>query len=616
MADAQEQSKEQKKGIRHIVPITQWRKWLLRKMGFSGFKDESEPGFELTDINIYNNLKDEINFGVIGTLNQLMVNTELKWEGIPKEERPDKKTDPNSAAGKLGQMIDYYSNGFDQESKPENHNKGIGFFTDPNELDREGNFLSTGTGFDRRAWIDVPFPGTRPRQAATIKRRYNYALPVEQTFRHGNLIYKAAFFGERGINTYIENLSEDIKRITNDYENRIKEGKTPVEQRNITINMEIIRERYLTSIKTVEGKIREFEGEKHYKLVSGRTTVRNMFPLMESLKEQIMGLRLPSTEVHYTHTYKIIDMHKEIVENGVIKRFADFHPNFRRGKEVAPGLDENGRPLEVGDGKTGFRDGVLGENKIVIDIFHNWDVAHRELTGVTDPAVTVREVDPGFVTECHPIDIAVYVYAHFDSYRDDMRDARYHEDSMSIMEYLMENLDPLEPRNVRDYVRAPDGTVLSPDFSRSREKPHAKVRIELNKRGASQFRPSTDPDMVHETIKSTHLNPALDFEEYSKRKRKVFPEKSIHWGRKYYYDGQDQSVQSKEPTITTRGAALYILHRVIDQTKYWGDSGNKEGVKQLLEKIADQTHGYDIGPNLSRWGRPLTKNPFRPNQSG
>ena len=311
-----------------------------------------------------------------------------------------------------------------------------------------------------------------------------------------------------------------------------------------------------------------------------------------------MGLRLSSTEVHYTHTYKIIDMHKEIVENGVIKRFADFHPNFRRGKEFAAGLDENGRPLEVGDGKTGFRNGVLGENKIVIDIFHNWDVDHPDLSGVRGTSVSVREVDRRFVTECHPIDIAVYVYAHYDSYRDDMRDARYHEDSMSIMEYLMENLDPLEPRNVRDYVQ-------KPDFDK---RVHAKVRVQLNKRGAIQFRPNNDPNSVHETIKSTHLNPGFDLKNATG--------KAIHWGRKYYYDGQDQSVQSKEATITTRGAALYILHRVIDQTKYWGNSGNKEGVLQLLSKIADQTHGYDIGPNLGRWGRPLTKDPFKPQQSG
>ncbi len=616
---ADEQPKEEKKGIRHLVPITQWRKGFMRWLGFSGFKDETEPGFELTDINVYEELKREINFATIGRLNDRMVATELKWDGIPEEQRPDKQTDPESVAGKLGQMIDYYSNGFDQESKPENHNRGIGFFKDPHEVEREGNYLSTGTGFDDRAWIKIDDPIDPIRDSL----EYNYNLPKEEIFRHGNFTYSAAFFGERGVNTYIENLSEDIKRITNDYENRIKEGKTPADQINITANMDIIRERYLTAIKAVEEKIREFEGEIHYKLVSGRTTVRNMFPLMDTLKEQIMGLRLPPDQVHYTHTYKITDIHKEIIENGVVKRFADFHPNFHRGKEVAPGLDENGLPLEIGDGSTGFRNGILGKNKIVIDIFHNEDVPRENERRIQENArgtnpplpmlnpVTVREVDPRFVTECHPIDIAVYVYAHYDSYRDDMRDGRYHQHSMSIAEFLMENLDQLEPENVRDYVQTPNGKVFSPNFNRRArgdETPHAKVRVRLNKRGAGQFRPGTDPEIVHETIKPSHLNPAFDFKNATDR--------TIHWGRKYYYEGQDQSVQSKEPTITTRAASLYILHRVIDQTKYWGDSGNKEGVLQLLAKIADQTSGYDIGPNLARWGRPLTKNPFRPGQSG
>ena len=615
---ADEQPKEQRKGIRHILPVTQWRKWILRKMGFSGFKDEPEPGFELTDINVYDEIKREINFGTIADLNDLMVNTELKWDGIPKEERPDKKTDPNSAAGKMAQMIDYYANNFNDQEKFSvkvgldthefvRHNQGIGYFTDEEEIEREGGYLNTGTGFKDiadRPWIKISDPSNLRGQPL----EYRYILPKEEEFRHGNLTYRAAFFGERGINQYIELLSRDISNIINDYGNRIRAGKTGEQQENINKNLDIIRERYLTAIKAVEEKIRAFESKIHYSLVSGRVGAGNMFQLMDGIKKQIMGLRLEPGEVHYTHTYKIIDMHKEIIVNGVVRRFADFHQNFRRGKEFAAGLDENGMPLEIGDGKTGFRNGVLEENKVVIDIFHNWDVTHRELTGVTDPAVTVREVDPRFVTECHPIDIAVYVYAHFDSYRDDMRDARYHEDSMSIMEYLMENLDPLEPSNVRNYVRAPDGTVLSPDFSRSREKPHAKVRVQLNKRGASQFRPNTDPDVVHETIKSTHLNPAFDLKNATS--------KAIHWGRKYYYDGQDQSVQSKEPTLTTRGAALYILHRVIDQTKYWGNTGNNQGVLQLLSRIANQTHGYDIGPNLGRWGRPLTKDPFKPQQSG
>ncbi|MBS3113781.1 hypothetical protein J4448_01645 [Candidatus Woesearchaeota archaeon] len=612
---ADEQPKEQRKGIRHILPVTQWRKWILRKMGFSGFKDEPEPGFELTDINVYDEIKREINFGTIADLNDLMVNTELKWDGIPKEERPDKKADPNSAAGKMDQMIDYYANNFNDKEKFSvqvgvdthefvRHNQGIGYFTDKEEIEREGGYLNTGTGFKDiadRPWIklsDQSNPRGQPLE-------YRYILPKEQVFRHGNLTYQAAFFGERGINQYIELLSRDISNIIDDYGNRIRAGKTGEQQENINKNLEIIRERYKAAIKAVEEKTRAFESKIHYSLVSGRGTVANMFPLMDDLKKQIMGLRLPPDQVHYTHTYKIIDMHKEIIVNGVVRRFADFHPNFRRGKEFAAGLDENGMPLEIGDGKIGFRNVVLEENKVVIDIFHNWDVAH----GLTnEPAVQVREVDPRFITECHPVDIAVYVYAHYDSYRDDMRDARYHEDSMSIMEYLMENLDPLEPRNVRDYVLTPDGTILSPDFSRSRENPHAKVRVKLNKLGAGQFRPNTDPDVVHETIKSTHLNPAFDLKNATG--------KAIHWGRKYYYEGQDQSVQSKEPTLTTRGAALYMLHRVIDQTKYWGGSGNKEGVLQLLSKIADQTHGYDIGPNLGRWGRPLTKDPFKPQQSG
>ncbi len=105
--------------------------------------------------------------------------------------------------------------------------------------------------------------------------------------------------------------------------------------------------------------------------------------------------------------------------------------------------------------------------------------------------------------------------------------------------------------------------------------------------------------------------------------------KPIHRGRKLYYDLQENIAlphnQSEEPTISTRGAALFILHRVIEETKYFRDTNEPSlsGVIQVLEEIGRRTEGYDIGPNigydeatgtLKIWGHPLTINPFKPQQ--
>ena len=127
------------------------------------------------------------------------------------------------------------------------------------------------------------------------------------------------------------------------------------------------------------------------------------------------------------------------------------------------------------------------------------------------------------------------------------------------------------------------------------------------------------PDDVEVKMESSNLNPAFDVSAF-----KLFPKSGIakHLGRKLYYDVQDNVEKSNEPTISTRGAALYILHRIIERAKYWDAKGNVQqtGVIQLIEEISKEIGGWDIGPNLgpdfSRWGKPLTKNPFRPQEPG
>ncbi|MBI2658654.1 hypothetical protein HYX05_00945 [Candidatus Woesearchaeota archaeon] len=142
---------------------------------------------------------------------------------------------------------------------------------------------------------------------------------------------------------------------------------------------------------------------------------------------------------------------------------------------------------------------------------------------------------------------------------------------------------------------------------------HTKAKMNLNN-------PPNRPRSVDVTIKPTHINPAFDL----RRKSEFRSKRDIHLGRKLYYDLQENlyNEQSKNPSMTTRGAALWILARVIERAKYWDETIH------LLEEIGGKIEGYDIGPNIQyrvetdakgepavkpgRWGTRLTKNPFKP----
>ena len=122
-------------------------------------------------------------------------------------------------------------------------------------------------------------------------------------------------------------------------------------------------------------------------------------------------------------------------------------------------MDENGWPLEVGDSetKTLFGNRILEEGEVLLDIYNNRPV---------------RKVDPKWITQCDLLDIATWVYCQYDARRDDLRDGRYHKYSLSIMEYLMSELKPLDL----------DIFSRSPEFEKDIDlkERHGKVRVKLN----------------------------------------------------------------------------------------------------------------------------------------
>ncbi|MEK6983946.1 MAG: hypothetical protein AABX33_05210 [Nanoarchaeota archaeon] len=577
-----------------------WRTNLWRGLRFIGFPVHFGPEEDIKNIGIYQKLKKEIEFDTIQKLNKEMVEAELSWDGL------EGKGQEPSAQFYRNRLRELYS-----EFVSDKHEIGssIGPFINEKSLLQEYKLSDSGTFSSPTEQPPVELPiDLTASGGGIINVRFN--LPPEKWIVHKNLRYQVAYFGARN-SEYWNQLDRDIEKICADVK-----AALPNNQR-VGDNIKIIHSKIMDLKKYLQQKMVNFE-EEHRKALGGSKGeggVLGRHAELRKLRQNVMKKRLGYQKVHYAHTYKVIkplDSDGRLLddaENPTNDNINTLPANFKRPEEVAPGLDKNGYPLEVGDGETLFEGKPLEKGKVLIDIYEG------------RPRSEVRTVPSHFIEDCDLLDIAYWVYVSYDAYRDDLRDGRYHKNAITVMERIMtelKSIDPRKPKSLAEKYNVHPQTKRDIDHGR-----HAKVRMILNKLSGktteTSLRPPSDPEYVEMTIRPSHLNPAFDPRAEDKDK---------HIGRKYYYDLQENilSHQSEKPTITTRGAALYILHRVIEETKYWGGTGdpNKAGVMEVLEAIGDAIGGYDIGPNIGLvteggkfsgtkyWGHDLPRNPFKP----
>jgi hypothetical protein len=422
-----------------------------------------------------------------------------------------------------------------------------------------------------------------------------------------------------------ERLHNEISKICKDYKNALT---TQYPDKSTIIDGQIKNiHKYINGITGLAQSYIQGLENKHRSNLKGHGGVIKRFQGLKSLKEELYAKKLSDKEIFYQHTFKVamtkIPAMEEyevpkIIEEGkdegdiatesdgtiimekkkrykiddqgnmefdFLKDHVPGGENWKRAGEMEVGQDKHGWPLEVGDDSTLFDGKILKQGKVLIDIYEHGSSIDN-----------AREVPSKFITDCDILDVASWIYVYYDGFRDDLRDGRYHPGSISAMERIMTELGYPEHNQTVD------------DLERGK---HAIADVRLNKlnpvdTAANRF--TTDPDTVKMQLSPSQISPAFDLREKSK---------TIHLGRKYYYETQAENQLSDKATITTRGAALYILHRVIEETKTWGGPGNeKAGVVELMEAIGKQTGGFDIGanmgPDLKGWGKPLSTNPFRP----
>ena len=539
--------------------------WLNNTFG-TFLKEKKPEGQPITLLEVYEQLQHDtrqergLNFQDISDLNEFMVEVERMWDGGTPA------ADAESAAAIRNDVREFY--------------RELGHFCDTEALEKEHELVGKGIPISQYETKDITI--NVPVVGSTLLK-FKVPKPRDITFNHG-LSYKVAYFGtEKSIapelvkdfDAYFDSVLRTI----------LGSGTSPEEKAKMAYVVKKYRRATQKALVRTEEYLKEFES-KHRSFMSSLSTIKGAYA---TLLTRALKRRLEPRWVQYRHTFRVIKTNAK--EKLIAIRFP------KRPEEIDYGLDENGYSLEVAEKDYVYvrqnPDGSIVEEKItegtvLLDVFNG---NTRRVVPNTDE----------YTEYCDLLDMSAWIYVQYDAFRDDLRDGRYHDNSLSIMEYLL----PRIPVEYLQFNHENLGQAISNNTK------HTTTTMDLNN-------PPGRPKSVEWTVGPTHLNPAFDL----RRDFKYRSKRDIHVGRKYYYDLQENSKQSKNPSMTTRGAAMWILSRVIERAKYWNET------TQLLEQIGAQISGYDIGPNLQvkvgtnkegepegvpeRWGKTLTKNPFKP----
>src|SRR3989338_2535318 len=225
-------------------------------------------------------------------------------------------------------------------------------------------------------------------------------------------------------------------------------------------------------------ELRKGEQEHAEELTKINSTLKE---LEKAAKDEIFKDRPTPDDIRFAHKYKVIQPKALDKRTGREKTLPpDFQrkynttlaglpanmPNNIYADEVAPGLDENGYPLEVFEhpedsknyyvlvdrwweeiGMNHWQEATIkgkrcGEQKWrdKVDLVRAHPTPHDTTLNVDGVRYErVRKVpDPDFVIDLDPLDKICFMSNEWDSYRDDYRDGRWHKHTKTSMCYILE----------------------------------------------------------------------------------------------------------------------------------------------------------------------------------
>jgi len=191
---------------------------------------------------------------------------------------------------------------------------------------------------------------------------------------------------------------------------------------------------------------------------------------------------------------------------------------------------------------------------------------------------------------CDILDVANWVVNEWDAYRDDLRDGRYHPDSMTVHDYLTANHE-----------------AAGGEWELANERDHAAM---VARRRYVMSLPRTslavNPQQIEGTRQPSNISPAFDLRVFEPMSRGIigFPIKDWeHVGRVFYYDDSTGIFThlQHDPMASTRGTAMFIIDKFLSEGMVYDE------VHEDLKEIGSQM-GFDYGPRDVLG--PLCKDPF------
>ncbi len=349
------------------------------------------------------------------------------------------------------------------------------------------------------------------------------------------------------------------------------------------------------------------------------------------------GDLLKDIEKQYREKYS--RLRSRLAEIGNIEKVSileDLKPklgNFyqRREEKFGLGLDENGYPLEINP-STGeilidkwWRE--LAQNKwqleriaskaggaemLKMHLELNVDLSKPEGERVPSDWQTKWKrdqrvfKDDRFYGYVDLMEMGSMIYSYWDSFRDDLRDGRYHPHSKSIGDYVIEGEGGFSPIKGAPYIRSwkPGLGRIGIFFPRGKipkkETGIDKTKQDLIKATPADFEnvPEDEKNVMREfrmRISDTEFYPkdsnSSDSKTWAKRKptkynpafdRRARDLDYVFWGNMYYYRWVGNITEWSEnpfPHISTRGLAHYLFYRAA--TDVWNYTDAEKALEGL-----------------------------------
>jgi hypothetical protein len=321
------------------------------------------------------------------------------------------------------------------------------------------------------------------------------------------------------------------------------------------------------------------------------------------------------------HTYKVV---KPIIFNvdGSVRealddgtgRWTTISGGPHRDREVGPGLDKYGMPLEV------FKH-TDGTYRVLIDKLDFPDELAQWRT-IPDCAPVTGQPNRSFVEDLPLYLTAAYVANEWDAFRDDLRDGRFHGDSITTMEYIMAEIPALGD----EWKTKRTSEIRYPELMRSPRKRGYKMNLTAD--NGTKF-------SIYGERKPSQISPAFDI----RAKSNAFAggRTWTHIGRKYYHEdangigewevhkrlsngtfawisaeqvphavrGESDVTKLKgDPHMSSRGLSMYIIDHICREGKSLAE------IQTDLKEIAKETSGFDYGPRTMGGAPTFNKDPF------